>query len=134
MGQPPIRANIYIDGFNLYHGCFDNLHHRPHWRHYRWLDLDALSQKLCRGASINRIRYFTALVDPYPSNPHNRARQLTYLRALGTIPHLSVHFGRFATNAKERPLAVTGASKPTPVLPLQMVRIIEREEKGSDVN
>jgi uncharacterized LabA/DUF88 family protein len=132
--QAPLRANIYIDGFNLYHGCFDDHANRPHWRQYRWLDLDALSQKLCRHASVNRIRYFTALVDPYPSNPDNRARQLTYLRALGTIPHLATHHGRFATNAKDRPLAIPNAPKPTVAVPRQMVHIIEREEKGSDVN
>ncbi len=133
-GHLTTRANIYIDGFNLYHGCFDDHRSRPHWRHYRWLDLDALSQKLCQRGSVNRIRYFTALVDPYPSNPDNRARQLTYLRALGTIPHLAIHRGRFATNEKERPLAIPNAPRPTPVVPLQMVPIIEREEKGSDVN
>lgn len=132
--QSPTRANIYIDGFNLYHGCFDDHRDRPHWRQYRWLDLDALCQKLCRDADVNQIRYFTALVDPYPTNPDNRARQLTYLRALGTIPHLTVHRGRFATNEKARPLAIPNARRPTPVAPLQMVHIVEREEKGSDVN
>jgi uncharacterized LabA/DUF88 family protein len=105
-----------------------------HWRQYRWLDLNAFSQTLCQRASISRIRYFTALVDPYPSNPDNRTRQLTYLRALGTIPHLSIHLGRFATNEKERALAIPHAPRPTPVVPLQMVTVIEREEKGSDVN
>lgn len=133
-GQPPTRANIYVDGFNLYHGCFDDRRNRLHWRQYRWLDLDALCQRLCRLDSVNRIRYFTALVDPYPTNPDNRARQLTYLRALGTIPHLSIHHGRFATNQKERLLALPGAPRPTPMTPLQMVHVIEREEKGSDVN
>lgn len=133
-GLFPGRANFYIDGFNLYHGCFDDLKYRAQWRQYRWLDLDALCRRLCRQESVNRIRYFTALVDSYPSNPHNRTRQLTYLRALGTIPHLAMHRGRFATNTKERPLAVPNAAKPIPVMPIQMVPIIEREEKGSDVN
>ena len=135
-GNGPLsdRANIHIDGFNLYHDCFDDHRNRPHWRQYRWLDLHLLSQNLCPRASINRIRNFTALVDPYSSNPDNRARQLTYLRALATIPHLCIHLGRFATNEKERPLAMPNAPKPTPLVPLQMVHIIEREEKGSDVN
>jgi uncharacterized LabA/DUF88 family protein len=106
----------------------------PHWRSYRWLDLDAFCGNLCRDATVNRIRYFTALVDPYPGNPDNRARQLTYLRALATISHLSIHYGRFATNEKERPLAVPNAPRPTPITPLRLVRIVEREEKGSDVN
>jgi len=65
-GRPPTRANIYIDGFNLYHGCIDDHRNR---RHYHWLDLNALSQNLCHQASVNRIRYFTALVGPYPSDP-----------------------------------------------------------------
>lgn len=133
----PPKANVYIDGFNLYHGCFDDRRNqagRVHWRAHRWLDLGAWCAKLFSRFSINRIRYFTALVDPLPSNPDNRARQLIYIRALETIPHLTVHQGRFATNAKDRPLADLRAATPTARLPLQMVRIIEREEKGSDVN
>lgn len=132
--QTPKRVNICIDGFNLYHGCFDDHKNRLHWRQYRWLNLAALCQHLCQNGSVHRIRYFTALVDPYPSNPDNRARQLTYLRALGTVAHLTTHLGRFATNEKARPLAIANAPKPTAVIPLQLVHIIEREEKGSDVN
>jgi uncharacterized LabA/DUF88 family protein len=131
------KANVYIDGFNLYHGCFDdrrNLAGRAHWRQYRWLDLGTFCEKFLPRYSVNRIRYFTALVDPLPGNPHNRARQLAYLRALETIPHLTIHQGRFATNVKNRPLADPKASTPTACLPLKTARIIEREEKGSDVN
>jgi uncharacterized LabA/DUF88 family protein len=132
--KPPARANVYVDGFNLYYGCFDNHKDRPHWRQYRCLDLGALCQKLCPHASINRIRYFTALVDPYPDNPDNRDRQLIYLRALRTIPNLTIHEGRFATNQKWRPLADLNADRPMAASPVTMVPIIEREEKGSDVN
>ena len=128
------RANVYIDGFNLYHGCFDDFKTRAHWRRYRWLDLGTLCAKLFPAYQIGRIRYFTALVDPFPNNPDNRARQLLYLRALGTIPHLTVHLGRFATNAKDRPLADPTAATPRARVPLQMAYVIEREEKGSDVN
>lgn len=130
----PLKANIYIDGFNLYHACFDDHAGRGHWRQYRWLDLSALSAKMFPNYQVNRIRYFTALVDPRPNNPDNRARQLVYIRALETIPHLAVHRGRFATNAKARPLADPAAATPTPLVPLQMAYIIEQEEKGSDVN
>lgn len=128
------RANVYVDGFNLYHGCFDDLKHRRHWRAYRWLDLDALCRRLFPQFAINRMRYFTALVDPQPNNRHNRDRQLMYIRALQTIPHLTVHLGRFATNVKDRPIADVTATRPTPRFPIQMVPVIEREEKGSDVN
>ncbi|MDQ3692284.1 MAG: NYN domain-containing protein [Chloroflexota bacterium] len=128
------RANVYIDGFNLYHACFDDHGGRAHWRQYRWLDLGTLCEKLFPDYQINRIRYFTALVDPFPNNPDNRARQLEYLRALRTIPHLTEHRGRFATHAKDRPLADPNAITPTPLVPFRMAHVIEREEKGSDVN
>lgn len=127
-------TNVYIDGFNLYHACFDDLTGRVHWRQYRWRDLGTLCKNLLPNHRINRIRYFTALVDPLPNNPDNRDRQLEYLRALRTIPHLTAHLGRFATHAKDRPLADSLALTPTPLFPLQMVHVIEREEKGSDVN
>jgi uncharacterized LabA/DUF88 family protein len=130
----PPRANVYIDGFNLYHACFDDLSGRAHWRRYRWLDLGTLCSRMFPDYDINRIRYFTALVDPRPGNPDNRTRQLEYLRALRTIPHLTVHLGRFATNAKHRPLADPNAKSPTPIAPLQTAYVVEMEEKGSDVN
>lgn len=83
---------------------------------------------------MHQIRYFTALVDPDPDNPDNRTRQNFYLRALGTLPHLTIHTGRFSTNIKWRPLADPKARRPTIASPLAIVPIIEREEKGSDVN
>lgn len=130
----PLRANVYVDGFNLYHGCFDDHRGRAEWRNYRWLDLNAFCTKLFPQYSINRIRYFTALVDPLPENPDNRTRQLEYLRALRTLPNLTIHQGRFATNLKMRPLAEPNSRPPSVSVPLQVVCVLEREEKGSDVN
>lgn len=128
------RANVYIDGFNLYHGCFDDQQNRPHWGAYRWLNLASLCDKLCPDFEVVTIRYFTALVDPLPDNPHNRDRQLAYLRALDTIPNLEIHRGRFATTLHWRVKAQPNSKPPTPVDPLEKVCVIEREEKGSDVN
>lgn len=128
---------MYVDGFNLYHGCFDdadNKSNRADWRPYRWLDLDALSSKLFPGYQIGRIRYFTALVNPMPDNLQNQARQQAYIRALETIPHLSVHYGRFFTSRKTRPLADPTAKGPIPLTPLTTAVVIQREEKGSDVS
>ncbi len=51
-----------------------------------------------------------------------------YLRALGTIPHLSVHLGTFLSNAKDAMLADSPPGRP------RFARIIHTEEKGSDVN
>lgn len=132
--HPPRRVNFYIDGFNLYHGCFDDLRNRSHWRPYRWLDLNALCRHYCGPCVMHRIRYFTARVDPKPTDPGNRTRQNFYLRAVGTIPHLTIHEGRFATNRKHRPLADPTSPRPRERHPLAFADIIEREEKGSDVN
>lgn len=116
------RTNVYIDGFNFYDGC---LKATPH----RWLDLGAYCRTEFPNNTIHRIRYFTALVKPTPQDPTQQQRQSTYLRALGTILHLSIHYGRFAVMPTWRWLANTPPNDPP-----QSVKIIQIEEKGSDVN
>jgi hypothetical protein len=44
---------------------------------------------------INQIKYFTALVTAHDNDPDQPTRQQTYLRALGTIPNLTVILGTF---------------------------------------
>lgn len=51
-----------------------------------------------------------------------------YLRALRTIPNLSIHYGHFLTHVVKMPLA---QSRPGDV---QYVEVVKTEEKGSDVN
>ena len=115
-------TNIYIDGFNLYYGC---LRGTP----YKWLDLDALCRRLFPRDTIHRIRYFTANITPRPSGPPQKVqRQQAYLRALQTIPHLTIHRGRYLTHPTRMPLA-----HPRPGGPAT-VEVIKTEEKGSDVN
>ena len=116
------RVNIYVDGFNFYYGC---LRGTP----YRWLDLGAFFRTIFPNYTINRIRYFTALVNSTPQDPDKTIRQQTYLRALETVPSLSVHLGRFSTQVKRRYLA-SPESNATPT----KVSVVEHEEKGSDVN
>ncbi|MBI4498628.1 MAG: NYN domain-containing protein [Chloroflexi bacterium] len=116
-----MKANAYIDGFNFYYGA---VRRTP----YKWLDFSRLCQLLLRGDTVNRIRYFTAIVDSRPDDPQKTSRQLTYLRALETIPGLSVHLGHFLTQEVTRPLADPPLEGP------QYVRVINTEEKGSDVN
>lgn len=82
------NTNVYIDGFNLFYGALKG---SP----YKWLDLEALCQHLLPKDSINRIRYFTAKVSARPDEPQLPVRQETYLRALGTLPSVSVHLGVF---------------------------------------
>lgn len=114
-------TNVYVDAFNLYYGCLKDT---P----YRWLDLETLSGLLVPGHTIRRIRYFTAVVESRPGDPRQQQRQQAYIRALRTIPHLTVHYGSFLTNAVRLPLA-----NPMPGLP-RTVEVLRTEEKGSDVN
>lgn len=116
-----MRTNVYVDGFNLYFGCVKGT---P----YRWLDLARLSTLLLPRNTINRIRYFTALVSPRPGHPNQSQHQQTYLRALRTIPNLSIHLGSFLTHEVFMPRAGSPAATPT------YVKVVKTEEKGSDVN
>lgn len=116
------KVNVYVDGFNLYFGAVKD---HPE---LKWLDLSALARRLLKsGDTINRIRYFTARID---SRGDSRApqRQETYLRALRTIPYLSIEYGQFKTRTKHQRLV-----NPRPGDP-KRVEVYVTEEKGSDVN
>jgi hypothetical protein len=115
------RLNVYVDAFNLYYGCIRDT---P----YRWLDLHALSVRLFPQDEIHRIRYFTAIVSGRPADPQQPQRQQTYIRALETIPCLSVHLGHYLTHTTRMALA-----NPPP-FGSRTVEVIKSEEKGSDVN
>lgn len=114
------RTNVYIDGFNLFYGALKG---SP----YKWLDLEALSRQLLPKDNINRIRYFTAKVSGRPGDPQLPVRQETYLRALATLPSVSVHLGVFYVSTARAYLAHP------PTLGPRTVEIIKTEEKGSDV-
>ena len=135
--SPRQRANVYFDGFNFYYGCFRNPG-RSGWKPYKWLDLSAFISKVYPNYEIGHVRYFTALVNPTLQDPDQRARQEQYIRALETIPNLTVHKGRYATTAKWRPeadpISFRPPFKPVAADPVKMVGIIQEEEKGSDVN
>lgn len=114
----PVRTNVYIDGFNLYYGALKGT---P----YRWLDVAKFCTVILPRDTIHRIRYYTAAVRPRPHDPDQRARQELYLRALRTIPNLTIHEGHFLAHV----VAMPSASNPA-----RMVDVIKTEEKGSDVN
>ena len=89
-------TNVYIDGFNLYYGC---IRRTP----FKWLNPAKLcSQLLPSGYQIHRIRYFTARVSGTPNKPDAPTRQQIYLRALRTLPNLSISYGRFLTTVSFR--------------------------------
>ena len=116
-----MRTNFYLDGFNLYNRALVG---SP----YKWLDLGKLCAHLVPDHEVGRIRYFTAPVEYRLNRPGQRQRQLTYLRALNTIPNLSIHEGRFQTDRRRRLLA-----EPLPEVG-RFVEVLETREKGTDVN
>jgi uncharacterized LabA/DUF88 family protein len=112
---------VYVDAFNLYFGALKGT---P----YRWLDLQKLCRLMLTQNDVLWIRYFTALVKPRKLDPEQPSRQQVYLRALKTLPGLSVHFGHFLSHKVKMPLAETASGS------VQYVDVIKTEEKGSDVN
>ena len=117
-----LRANFYIDGFNLYYGA---LRKTP----YRWLDLRELCRRTLEpGYALQRIRYFTADIKPPPNDRSKDARQQLYQRALRTLPQIEIHKGRFVRRSHWMPLT-------NPLVGiLERIRVERVEEKGSDVN
>ena len=116
-----MATTVYIDGFNLYYGALRG-------SKYKWLDLEALCRRLLPKDDINRIRYFTARITARPNDPQQAQRQETYLRALRTLPLVSIHYGHFLTHPVRMPLARPRRSGP------RTAEVIKTEEKGSDVN
>ena len=113
-----MKATVYVVGFNLYYGAVKGTPHR-------WLNIARMCELLLPNDQIHQIKYFTALVDPRPHDIDQRSRQQTYLRALRTIPNLTIVLGSFLTHEVTMHLAppATGFAK-----------VIKTEEKGSDVN
>jgi hypothetical protein len=72
------NARVFIDGINLY----QIVRETP----YRWLDPCQLADLLLDNDDVVEVRYY-APIDP---DSERRERQETYLRALWTIPRLTV--------------------------------------------
>lgn len=116
---PDVITNIYIDGFNLYYGALKGTA-------YKWLNpLDLCRVALKKYHVFHRLRYFTAKVLPRPHDPGQPLRQSLYLRALQTLPNVSIHLGHFLVHNIRMPLTSNPAHK---------VEVVKVEEKGSDVN
>ena len=82
---------MYVDGFNLFYGM-----RAKGWRRHYWLDLRSFAENLLRPHHrFQLVRYFTARVFADIDDPGKETRQKTYLEALDTLPHLSIHYGYF---------------------------------------
>jgi uncharacterized LabA/DUF88 family protein len=110
-----VRTNLYVDGFNLYYGAAKHTH-------LKWVNVIALAEAVFPDLTIHRTRYFTAMVK---GDQPQTQRQLTYIRALKTLPKISIHLGYYQAHK-------VWARHCTP--PPDMVQIHKTEEKGSDVN
>lgn len=115
-----VKINVYIDGFNVYYGCCRKTG-------CRWLDLGKLCHLTLSPDEVVRIRYFTAHVHSTDDDPGKAQRQQTYLRALRTIPTLTIHTGSFLTHRVRRRLV-------EPLGGHRWAWVWKTEEKGSDVN
>lgn len=114
------RTIVYVDGFNFYYGVLKGTA-------WKWLDFQTLFRSVLGPQNeIVKVKYFTAKVQPTPTDPNIAARQEIYLRALGRhCPSLEVHFGHFLRHRVRMEHA-----NPPPAT----VAVWKNEEKGSDVN
>jgi uncharacterized LabA/DUF88 family protein len=117
-----MRTNVYIDSLNLYYGSLKNT---P----YKWLDLKKLSQCLLSDKNeIHKIKFYTAMVKPTEVDPHVSKRQQIYHRALRHyIPEVEIIKGHFSEH-------VVSMMLEQPINDQKFVKVVKREEKGSDVN
>ncbi|NLH69367.1 MAG: NYN domain-containing protein [Brooklawnia sp.] len=108
------RLNVYVDGFNLYHGIHDQAGCR-----LLWLDLVALAVSLRPRSALGHVHYFTAAVD---GQPEALRRQQIYLNALSTHggDRLTITMGRY----QKKTLTCRKCS----------ASWVHREEKETDVN
>lgn len=113
-----LRTTLYVDGFNLYYGA------AKHTR-LKWVNVVALAEAVVPGLQITKTRYFTAMVKSDASDPQRAQRQQTYIRALETLPNLTIHYGRY-----QHTEVTAKHCHPPP----DVVRVYKVEEKGTDVN
>jgi len=125
-----MRTVVYIDGFNLYYRALRKTRHK-------WLNLNALCEAaLPKTCHIVTINYYTARVSG-SRNPNSPKDQNIYLKALGTLPNLRIHFGNFQVTNTWMPLTLPLQFWPPGLAPFPVpdsVCVVKTEEKGSDVN
>ena len=78
-----VRSIVYVDGFNFYYGMVRDTQ-------WKWLDLQRYFELVRQGDDIQEIHYFTS-----EATGKKRERQSAYIRALRTLPKVTVRLGRF---------------------------------------
>lgn len=117
-----MRTSVYVDGFNLYFGALKGTPHK-------WLDIQALCKYLLKPENkVGTIKYFTANVSGTVGDPDKPLHQQLYIRALmASCPALEVIRGQFRSHEVTKRLV-------KPLNGMKYVNVIDRTEKGSDVN
>lgn len=126
------RTIVYVDALNLYYRAL-------RFTAFKWLNLQALAAaSLPATCKLIAINYYYAPVSGR-TDPDAPRRQNVYLRALKTLPPVSMYQGNFLANevwaglvkpVEFRPRHWLALIYPRPVV----VRVRKTEEKGSDVN
>ncbi len=111
------KTTVYIDGFNFYHGALKGTR-------YRWIDLQKLSEILLPNHEVQKVNYYTAILNRRPGNVTAPRDQKLYFRALRTLPSVEIVLGLFRTH--EVSMSRSRASG--------KAWVWKTEEKGSDVN
>jgi len=100
----------------------------------KWLDLVSFSRALVKeGIDFIGVDYFTARIKTYPHDAAAIERQNVYLRALSTLPNLTIHEGFYNKNRTWAPF-VEDPCRTCETFPGGMAHVMKLEEKRSDVN
>ena len=113
-----LRTTLYVDGFNLYYGA-------AKYTRLKWVNVIALAELVSPGLQVSRTRYFTAKVKATPTDPQQSIKQQVYIRALETLPNLTVHYGRY----QEKEIRLRSCNPPP-----DTALVYKTEEKATDVN
>jgi hypothetical protein len=129
-----LATNVYVDGFNFYNGMFKRGRSPAA---LKWVDHALIAMTVWpQFTSIQRVRYFTALIKPLPTDPNALVRQQIYIRAM-VARGVDVHYGQFKMREKKWYLNAALTQRPAAsgagVVDLT-AKIRKYEEKGSDVN
>lgn len=123
--DPTKKTIAYVDGFNLYHLALKDTS-------FRWCDPKLLMEHVVGHPGVlKKLKLYTARVSAKIDADAPRKQQI-YLNALDTVDDIEITFGSFQVNDKWRRITedTTQIFKPKATL----VRVVNPEEKGSDVN
>jgi uncharacterized LabA/DUF88 family protein len=123
-----MKANVYIDGFNLYYSAL-----RRRFPDCKWLDVRTLAETLFPNDEIGRVLYFSARVISRSDDPQEATRQQMYFRALATRD-VEIFLGQFRNGTRWMRRAEPCPRGVDCPVSEENIRVMVTEEKGSDVN